>query len=126
IAQNGTGKSTLLKILAGREPHDDGKVMFAKGVDIDFLAQEPKLDAALTINEYISQGASNMARLVSNYEEAVRLQAEDFNPETQKAFERASVEMDAAGAWDYEHRLKKILGKLNIHNLKQPIVELSG
>lgn len=126
IAQNGTGKSTLLKILAGEESPDAGKVMVAKGVDIDFLEQEPELDEALTISEYISQGESNMVQLVSNYEEAARRQAEDFNSETQKAFEKASAAMDAANAWDYEQRLEKILGKLNIHNLQQPIATLSG
>lgn len=126
IAQNGTGKSTLLKVLAGRESHDSGKVMFAKGVEIDFLAQEPELDETLTINEYISQGESNMAQLVNDYEEAVHRQSVDFNPDTQKAFERATTAMDVAGAWDYEHRLNKILSKLNIHDLQQPIAELSG
>lgn len=126
IAQNGTGKSTLLRILSGKEFPDAGKVMVAKGVNIDFLEQEPKLDETLTISEYISQGHSNMVQLVKDYEEAAHRQAEDFNADTQKAFERASAAMDAAEAWDYEQRLEKVLGKLNIHDLQQPIATLSG
>lgn len=126
IAQNGTGKSTLLQILAGKEVPDSGKVMTAKGVDIDFLEQEPELDDNVTISEYIGQGASEMVQLVQNYEEAARRQAEDFNAENRKAFEKATAAMDAADAWDYEQRLEQILGKLNIHDLNQSIATLSG
>ncbi len=126
IAQNGTGKSTLLRILAGREVPDEGKVMKAKGIDIDFLEQEPELDVHMTISEYISQGDSEMVQLARNYEEAARRQAEEFNPETRKAFEEAAAAMDAADAWDYEQRLEQVLGKLNIHDLDQSIGDLSG
>lgn len=126
IAQNGTGKSTLLQILAGKEVPDEGKVMTAKGLDIGFLEQEPELDDTMTISEFISQGESEMVKLVRNYEEAARKQADDFNTETQEAFQKATAAMDAANAWDFEHRLEQILGKLNIHDLDQPIASLSG
>ena len=126
IAQNGTGKSTLLQILAGKEVPDDGKVMTARGLEIGFLEQEPELDDSMTISEFISQGESEMVKLVRNYEEAAQKQAHDFNPETQEAFEKATAAMDAANAWDFEHRLEQILGKLNIHDLDQPIASLSG
>jgi ATP-binding cassette subfamily F protein uup len=126
IAQNGTGKSTLLRILSGMEVPDAGKLMKAKGVSIDFLEQEPELDDRMTISEFIAQGESDMVRLVRGYEEATQRQAEDFNAHTQKAFEKASAAMDAADAWDYEQRLEQVLGKLNIHDLDQPIASLSG
>ena len=126
IAQNGTGKSTLLQILAGKEVPDEGKVMTAKGLEIGFLEQEPELDNSMTISEFISQGESEMVKLVRNYEEAAQKQAHDFNAETQDAFQKATAAMDAANAWDFEHRLEQILGKLNIHDLDQPIASLSG
>lgn len=126
IAQNGTGKSTMLRILAGDEVPDGGKVMKAKGVDIDFLEQEPELDNSMTISEFIARGESDMVQLIHNYEDAARRQAQDFNPETQKAFEEAAAAMDAADAWDYEQRLEQVLGKLDIHNLDQSIASLSG
>ncbi|MBN2732975.1 MAG: ABC-F family ATP-binding cassette domain-containing protein [Balneolaceae bacterium] len=126
IAQNGTGKSTMLQILAGDDVPDGGKVMKAKGVDIDFLEQEPELDNSMTISEFIARGESDMVQLIRNYEDAARRQAQDFNPETQKAFEEAAAAMDAADAWDYEQRLEQVLGKLDIHNLDQPIASLSG
>lgn len=126
IAQNGTGKSTLLKILAGKEVPDEGKVMTANGVEIGFLEQEPELDDALTIRQYIAQGESDMVQLVQEYEQAAQKQAENFNTETQQAFQKATAAMDAANAWDYEQRLEQVLGKLNIHNLDQSVSSLSG
>jgi len=126
IAQNGTGKSTLLKIIAGKETADSGKVMLAKNIDIGYLEQEPDLDEHLTISEFISRGESDMLKLVRNYEKAAQKQAEVFNNETQQNFEEASAAMDAANAWDYEQRMEQILGKLNIHDLDQSIASLSG
>ncbi|MFU8861593.1 MAG: ABC-F family ATP-binding cassette domain-containing protein [Cyclonatronaceae bacterium] len=126
IARNGTGKSSLLHILAGFEKPDDGQVMVRNGIRIGYLEQEPRLDEALTISEFISSGHSDLARIVLQYEKAVNDQAEAYNEETHAAFEKASALMEAANAWDYEQRLVQILGKLDIHNLDQPIASLSG
>ncbi len=126
IAQNGTGKSTLLRILAGKEKQDDGKVMIRSGVRIGFLEQEPMLDDRLTIREFIGQGNSEKLHVVQKYEKAVEAQAREFTPQNQKAFERAVAAMDTADAWDFEQRMEQILSKLNIHNLDQSITSLSG
>lgn len=126
IAQNGTGKSTLLKILAGEETPDVGEVMIRNGIRISLLEQEPVLDDALTINEFITHGDNEMVRIAREYEKAVDAQAENYNNETQKAFDKALAKMDAANAWDYEQRLQQILGHLNIHDLDQSISSLSG
>lgn len=126
VAPNGTGKSTLLKILAGKEPADSGEVMTQNGIRVGYLAQEPELDDALTIQEYISKGDSELVRIVQEYERAAQAQAEDFNPQTQKAFEKATAAMEAADAWDYEQRMEQILGILKINDLDQSISTLSG
>lgn len=126
VAPNGTGKSTLLKILAGKEPADSGEVMIRNGIRIGFLAQEPELDDTKTIREYIAQGDSELVKIVQEYERAAHAQAEDFNPLTQKAFEKATAAMEAANAWDYEQRMEQILGILNINDLEQSISTLSG
>lgn len=126
VAPNGTGKSTLLKILAGKESADSGEVMIRNGVRVGFLAQEPDLDDSKTIREYISQGDSELVKIIQEYERATRAQAEDFNPETQKAFEKAAAAMEAADAWDYEQRMEQILDILNINDLEQSISTLSG
>lgn len=126
VAQNGTGKSTLLKILSGKESQDGGKVMVQNGIRIGYLEQEPELDPTLTIREYISLGNSDVIRIVQRYDEAVNAQAEDFNEQTQDAFMKATAAMDAANAWDYEQRMEQILSKLNILDLNQSISSLSG
>ncbi|MEX0686730.1 MAG: ABC-F family ATP-binding cassette domain-containing protein [Balneolales bacterium] len=126
IAQNGTGKSTLLNILAGNEKPDIGEVMTRNGIRLGYLEQEPRLDETMSISTFISQGSSDAVRIVQAYEKAVHEQAEDFNPETQKAFDEACAAMDAAGAWDHEQRMEQILGKLDIHDLSQSIKSLSG
>lgn len=126
IAPNGTGKSTLLKILAGEMEPDSGKVMTQNGIQVGFLAQEPELDASMTINEFIAHGNSEKVRVVQRYEKAVHEQAEDFNPQTQQAFEKAAAAMDAAEAWDVEQQMEQILSVLDIHDLDQSISTLSG
>lgn len=126
VAQNGTGKSTLLRILAGKETQDNGRVMVQNKVDIGYLEQEPELDPSFTIREFISQGNSGMIEIVQEYERAVSAQAENFNESTQEAFMKATSAMDRANAWDYEQRMEQILGRLNIHDLDQPISTLSG
>lgn len=126
IAKNGTGKSTLLRILAKQEPQDSGLLSIRNGLRIGYLEQDPALDASKTIAEFISTGESEMVRIVMDYELAVERQSEDYNEATHAAFEKAFAAMDAANAWDYEQRMQQILGKLDIHHLDQPISTLSG
>ncbi|SMO58294.1 ABC-F family ATP-binding cassette domain-containing protein [Gracilimonas mengyeensis] len=126
VAPNGTGKSTLLKIVAGEMEPDSGKVMVRNGIQVSFLAQEPEMDESMTISEFIAHGKSDKIKVVQRYEKAVRDQAEDFNPQTQKEFEQATAAMDANEAWDVEQQMEQILGVLDIHNLEQSIASLSG
>lgn len=126
IAKNGTGKSTLLRILAKQEPQDSGILSIRNGLRIGYLEQDPALDASKTIAEFISTGESEMVRIVMEYELAVERQSEEYNESTHAAFEKAFAAMDAANAWDYEQRMQQILGKLDIHHLDQSISTLSG
>ena len=126
VAPNGTGKSTLLKIIAGEESQSSGEVMLQSDVRVGYLKQEPELEPELTINEYILQGDSDNTRIVREYERATAAQAANFNQENQDAFMKASAAMDAAGAWDFEQRMQQILSKLDIHDLDRTISSLSG
>lgn len=126
VAENGTGKSTLLRIMAGKESADSGNVMIQNDVRTDYLEQEPELDQTKTIREYISSGNSVMMQVVQRYEKATQAQAQNYNEETQLEFEKATEAMEAANAWGYEQRMEQILGVLNITDLDQPISTLSG
>lgn len=126
VAPNGTGKSTLMRVLSGKDTPDEGEVMVRSGVRIGFLEQEPELDDSLTIRESISRGSSDMMPIIQWYEKAVKAQAENYTEETQSAFEKALAAMDAAGAWDYEQQVQKILSKLEIQDLDQSVATLSG
>lgn len=126
VAENGTGKSTLLRIIAGDETPDEGKVMIQNDISIGFLEQDPQLDENLTIRSFISQSDNEMVQIIQEYEKAAQRQAKNFTDENQRAFEKAASKMEAANAWSYEQRMEQILGKLNIHDLDQSIANLSG
>jgi ATP-binding cassette subfamily F protein uup len=120
IAKNGTGKSTLLKILAGKEGYDSGSIVFRKGIKTEILQQTPDYNESLTIEQTIFKTPSEQVNAILEYEKA--LENPNDNERMQKAFEQ----MDALNAWDYEIRIKQILGQLQIHHLHQKIGELSG
>jgi len=126
VAPNGTGKSTLLNILAGLDHADEGKVMSRNGLRLDMLSQEPVLDKTKTISEYINHSNTDTVRIINAYHKAVDAQTEDFNDKTHRQFELAAAEMDRVDGWNYEQRLEQILGKLDIHDLDQQIGTLSG
>jgi len=126
VAPNGTGKSTLLNILAGSDHADEGKVMSRNGLRLDMLSQEPVLDKTKTISEYINHSNTDTVRIINAYHKAVDAQTEDFNDKTHRQFELAAAEMDRVDGWNYEQRLEQILGKLDIHDLDQQIGTLSG
>ncbi len=120
VAANGTGKTTLMKILAGKEIQDAGTVTFRKGITIGFLEQEPDLNDDDTIWETLFKAENAMMTAVREYE----LLIEDHGD--QELLQKAMDKMDAMQAWDYEARVKQVLGKLGIHHLTQKINELSG
>jgi len=120
IAKNGTGKSTLLKILSGQEQYDSGKVTFRKDIKVGILQQSPNYKDELTVSETLFSSKTPTIQVILEYEKAV-LHPED-NERMQKAFEQ----MDLHEAWDYEIKIKQILGQLDIHDLTQKIGTLSG
>jgi ATP-binding cassette subfamily F protein uup len=126
IARNGTGKSTLMKILVGKEEADEGSVVVRDGVRIGHLEQHPEFAGELSILEVIGSESSDLLKVIKNYEDALHQQSLDYNSQTQQNFELASAEMDKLQAWDYERRMKQILTRFNITNLDQKVNTLSG
>ena len=120
IAKNGTGKSTFLNILASREGYDSGNVVFRKGIKVGILDQMPVFDDSLSISKAIFDSDSEQIKAILAYDKAI------LNPNDNDAMQTAFEKMDQLNAWDYEIRIKQILGQLNIHDLEQNIGELSG
>ncbi|WP_299320880.1 ABC-F family ATP-binding cassette domain-containing protein [uncultured Porphyromonas sp.] len=119
IAPNGTGKSTLMRILLGLEPQDSGTVIYERDLRRAYLPQLPELTQQGTILEACFSPYDPVAQLTLSWERAV---AEGDS----RRMEELLPEMEAQGAWDYEQRAKEILGALGLHELTKPITKLSG
>ncbi|MBQ2786355.1 MAG: ABC-F family ATP-binding cassette domain-containing protein [Bacteroidaceae bacterium] len=119
IARNGNGKSTLLKIIAGDEVPDAGRVTLRGGIRVGYLEQEPDFEPSLTVIEACLQRNSEKACLIAQYEEAL---AAGDDARLQHLME----EMDRLEAWDYEQRAKQVLSRLKIDNFGLQVGELSG
>jgi ATP-binding cassette subfamily F protein uup len=120
VARNGTGKTTILRALAGVEPADTGLVVFRKGIRIAFLQQESHFGNAKTVYQAIFESENPLLSAIQEYEEAL------LNPENADAFQKAFDKMDQLEAWDYEVKVKTILSKLKLDELTQEISVLSG
>lgn len=119
IAKNGTGKTTLLNIIAGKEDYDKGAVVFRNGLRVGYLEQSPVYPAGLTVLQACFYSQNETVRLIAEYEAAMARE----NPDN---LEDLLLRMDHLKAWDYEQKAKQILGQLKIHNLDQKVEELSG
>ncbi len=119
IAKNGTGKSTLLSIIAGDDTPDDGKLIFKNDVTIGYLKQLPQFEPHLSVMDTCLIGDDDQSKAIRQYENAL---IQGNNEEMTKAIQA----MDLTSAWDYEERFKQILSQLKIDDFKQRISELSG
>lgn len=119
VARNGTGKSTLLKILAGKETPDKGKLWINKDVDVILFEQEPNLDGAKSIADNIFFHNNPVINAIKDYGQANASCNTD-------AIADALIKMDELGGWDFDAKVKQIFGRLNIHHLDQKVSTLSG
>ena len=119
IAKNGTGKTTLLNILAGKEVYDSGNVVFRRDLRVGYLPQDPQYPGELTVLEACFQSENETVKAIADYE---RIMASDDHNGLDEVLHR----MDSLKAWDYEQRAKQILSQLKIRNFDQKISQLSG
>ena len=119
VARNGSGKSTLLKILSGKEVPDKGTVWINKDVDVALFEQEPVFDETKSILDNIFFHDHPVINAIKEFEAI----DENTDPEILNA---AIIKMDDLGAWDFDTKVKQVLGKLNIHHLHQSINSCSG
>ena len=121
VGSNGTGKSTLLKVLNGNIIPDHGHVALHSGCSIGYLSQEPDLDPNSTIEDSIFNHDNPMFKVVKAYELAL-----NNEHVTDDEMSRLLEQMDHYNAWDFEKKAQQILGKLGIHDLKTATKQLSG
>jgi ABC transport system ATP-binding/permease protein len=121
VGSNGTGKSTLLKVINGVISPDSGEVRSGRGITIGYLPQEPELEPGKTIEQSIFSEDNPVLKLVRSYEAAI-LDMDYPADKMQDLLEK----MEHFDAWDFEKKAKQILGKLGIHDLSQLNGNLSG
>ena len=126
IANNGTGKSSMLKILSGEDIADSGKVVFRNECKISYLSQDVTFNNDITINELINSAHNKISLLVKEYEQAVYNLSDMPTSYSEKSVEDLTAEMDKNNAWDYQRRSKQILSKFNINDFSQKVGILSG
>lgn len=119
IAKNGTGKTTLLNIIAGNEDYDSGTISFRRDLRVGYLEQSPDFPKNLSVIDACLQTDNEVVRTIAEYEHCM---LSDDHSRLDDIINR----MDLHKAWDYETRIKQILGKLKITNFEQKIGELSG
>lgn len=119
IAQNGTGKTTLLNILGGKDTADEGNIVWRRDLRVGYLEQTPQYPQELTVIEACFWHGNETTNLIREYE---RCMATPGNPNLQEILDR----MDREKAWDYETRSKQILSQLKINDFQQPMGQLSG
>ncbi|WP_457615917.1 ABC-F family ATP-binding cassette domain-containing protein [Lutibacter sp.] len=120
IAKNGTGKTSILNIIAGLDTPDTGQVISRKEIKIAYLSQKDALNHNLTIEETIFESDNETLKIIRQYEQALQ------NPNNEKAYQKAFELMEQHNAWDFETQYKQILFKLKLENLNQKVSSLSG
>ena len=120
VAKNGSGKTSILNIIAGLDTSDSGQVVSRKGITIAYLAQNMDLDPALTIEETIFATDNTVLNVVKQYEAALK------NPENADAYQTAFDLMEQYNAWDFETQYRQILSKLKLDDLTLKVGALSG
>ena len=120
VAKNGSGKTSILNIIAGLDVADSGQVVSRKGISIAYLAQNDVLNPNLTIEETIFATDNKILTIVNEYEKALK------NPENAEAYQVAFEKMEQYNAWDFETQYKQILSKLKLDDLTLKVGNLSG
>ncbi|MEY4594110.1 MAG: hypothetical protein RIQ47_520, partial [Bacteroidota bacterium] len=115
VARNGTGKSTLLRVLAGIDVADSGTISVRKDTRIIYLEQEPPFDQDKTISEILFSSDQPIMSLIKEYELLLEEQSTDPDHFDHRRLETVTARMDAEQAWDYEVRVRQVLSRLDIH-----------
>ena len=120
VAKNGTGKTSILNIIAGLDTPDEGQVIQRKDIQIAYLSQNQIFDDSLTIEQTIFETENRILPIIKQYEKALE------NPEDSDNYQKAFDLMDQHNAWDFETQYKLVLSKLKLNDLSMKVGKLSG
>ena len=120
VAKNGTGKTSILNIIAGLDTPDEGQVIQRKDIQIAYLSQNQIFDDSLTIEQTIFETENRILPIIKQYEKALE------NPEDSDNYQKAFDLMDQHNAWDFETQYKLVLSKLKLTDLSMKVGKLSG
>ena len=126
IGVNGTGKSTLLKIVAGAEEIDSGKITKTNRVRIEYLPQSPDYDENATVLEQVFKAESKELNLLGRYQDLLKKLEKEYSDKTNEELIKVQEQIDTMNLWDLENDAKAVLTKLGIDNFDQKVSELSG
>ena len=126
VARNGTGKSTLLRILCSKDTAEEGRVVFRKDLRISFLDQNPVFNEELSIIDAVLLAENEITLAIKRYEKIIDAQTDEMDAQQSKELEQAMAQMDNTNAWAYEVRVKQVLDKLGLIKLNQQLKTLSG
>ncbi len=127
IARNGTGKSTLLNIIAGRDVPDEGQVVIRNDIVVSYLPQMDNFNGDDSVLNALFDEETPIVRAIKEYESCINLLAQGHADQVpQERMENAILDIDRLNAWDYEARIKEILSKFGIHDIFKNINQLSG
>ncbi|UKN01248.1 ABC-F family ATP-binding cassette domain-containing protein [Paracrocinitomix mangrovi] len=120
VAKNGTGKSTLLKILCGDGTEDSGRIVYRNGIRVDYLEQAENFQGNKSIIDEVLSTETKETNAIKAYNKALE------NPTDTEAYEKAFEQMNMTNAWDYDVKVNTILSQLKIEEKNKPLGELSG
>ncbi|SFN97169.1 ATP-binding cassette, subfamily F, uup [Bizionia echini] len=120
VAKNGTGKTSILNMLSGKDTADSGQIIYRKDITVAVLSQDPDLNPNLTVEEAIFDTSNPILEVIKGYEKALE------NPNDAEAYQKAFEQMEIHQAWDFETQYKQVLFQLKLDNLNQKVSALSG
>lgn len=126
VAGNGTGKSTLFKVIMGYETADAGKITISKDIRIGYLEQDPDFYEPISIHQLLFKRKSAILDAINEYESALEANSKLFSKASQELLDNATAMMDKLDAWQYEQKAIELLSRFNINDTSQLITTLSG
>ncbi len=125
VGRNGTGKSSLLKVIAGTQALDDGQRLCSQSAVIAVLPQDPPALAEVKVFDYIAQGLYEVGELLSQYNYLIHLVGDDASQHNLNQLEKVQKQLDSHNGWQFEQRIQQIMTKLGLDG-EASLQSLSG